>query len=42
MADVLRVAAFEVGDPIAAIVLVESGDFAVRPRRWRCWRFMQF
>jgi hypothetical protein len=30
--NVLRVAAFEVGDPIAGIVLVESDNLAIRAR----------
>jgi hypothetical protein len=37
---VLRVAAFEIRDPIAAIILMESNDPAIRSRR--CFRFTQF
>jgi hypothetical protein len=33
-------AAFEVGDPVAGVILVGSDDFAVRARRRCC--FMQF
>jgi hypothetical protein len=32
MADMLAVAAFEVGDPIVEIVLVEPGDFSLHFR----------
>jgi hypothetical protein len=37
VAHVLAVATFEVGDPIAEVVLVESYDFALR-REWT-WHF---
>lgn len=40
---VLRMAACEVGDPIAAVVLVKSDDLAIRPcRRLRGSGFTQF
>jgi len=40
VADVLRVAAFEVGDPVVVFVLVEGNDFARRHfRRLPDWFF---
>jgi hypothetical protein len=37
---VLRVPTLEIGDPIAAIILMERNDLAIRPQRRR--GFMQF
>jgi hypothetical protein len=41
VANMLRVAAFEVGHPIAGVVLMKSDDIAARPRR-TCWRFTHY
>jgi len=40
MSHVLRVPALKIGDPIAAIILMERNDLAIRPQRRR--GFMQF
>jgi hypothetical protein len=40
MSHVLRVPALEIGDPSAAIILMERNDLAIRPHR-RCG-FIQF